>query len=81
MSDRFDVNIFAYVLMDNHYHILLRTNNPNFSKAMQWMGVTYTRRFNNCHARSGSLFQGRFKSLIVENDAYFVCHVIFIEIH
>ncbi|HUV50550.1 MAG TPA: transposase [Anaerolineae bacterium] len=72
MSDRFDVNIFAYVLMDNHYHILLRTNNPNLSKAMQWLGVTYTRRFNNRHARSGHLFQGRFKSLIVENDAYLV---------
>ena len=72
MSDRFDVNIFAYVLMDSHYHILLRTNNPNLSKAMQWLGVTYTRRFNNRHARSGHLFQGRFKSLIVENDAYLV---------
>jgi REP element-mobilizing transposase RayT len=72
MSDRFNVDIFAYVLMDNHYHILLRTNNPNLSKAMQWLGLTYTRRFNNRHARSGHLFQGRFKSLIVENDAYLV---------
>jgi REP element-mobilizing transposase RayT len=41
MSDRFNVDIFAYVLMDNHYHILLRTNDPNLSKAMQWLGVTY----------------------------------------
>ncbi len=72
MSDRFDVNIFAYVLMDNQYHILFRTNIPNLSKAMQWLGVTYTRRFNNRHARSGHLFQGRFKSLILENDAYLV---------
>ncbi len=72
LSDRFNVDIFAYVLMDNHYHILLRTNDSNLSKAMQWLGVTYTRRFNNRHARSGHLFQGRFKSLIVENDAYLV---------
>ena len=72
MSDRFDVDIFAYVLMNNHYHILLRTNNANLSKAMQWMGVTYTRRFNNRHARSGHLFQGRFKSLIIQNDAYLI---------
>ncbi|NQU03409.1 MAG: transposase, partial [Syntrophaceae bacterium] len=72
ISKRFDVNVFAYVLMDNHYHILLRTNRPNLSKAMQWMGVTYTRRFNNRHGRSGHLFQGRFKSLIVENDAYLI---------
>jgi REP element-mobilizing transposase RayT len=72
MSDRFNVDIFAYVLMHNHYHILLRTNNPNLSRAMQWLGGTHTRRFNNRHARSGHLFQGRFKSLIVENDAYLV---------
>lgn len=72
MSSRFDVDVFAYVLMNNHYHILLRTNSPNLSKAMQWIGVTYTRRFNNRHVRSGHLFQGRFKSLIVQNDAYLV---------
>ena len=49
ISNRFDVAVFSYVLMDNHYHILFRTNTPNLSKAMQWMGVTYTRRFNNRH--------------------------------
>jgi len=70
MSARFEVDIFAYVLMDNHYHVLLRTNRANLSKAMQWMGATYTRRFNNKHLRSGHLFQGRFKNIIVQNDAY-----------
>jgi putative transposase len=70
MSERFAVDIFAYVLMDNHYHLLLRTTRANLSKAMQWFGTTYTRRFNNRHSRSGHLFQGRYKSLIVENDAY-----------
>jgi len=46
--------------------------------AMQWLGLTYTRRFNNRHYRSGHLFQGRFKSIVVENDAYVVelsCYV------
>ena len=70
MSGRFIVDIFAYVLMDNHYHLLLRTMRANLSKAMQWFGTTYTRRFNNRHSRSGHLFQGRYKSLIIENDAY-----------
>jgi putative transposase len=70
MSDRFDVDIFAYVLMSNHYHLLIRTNLPNLSKSMQWVGTTYTRRFNLKHFRSGHLFQGRFKSIIVQNDAY-----------
>ena len=72
VSDRFDVDIFAYVLMSNHYHVLLKTNRSNLSTAMQWLGVTYTRRFSNRHSRSGHLFQGRFKSLIVENEAYVV---------
>jgi len=72
ISKCFGVDVLAYVLMDNQNHILLRTNRPNLSKVMQWMGVTYTRRFNNRHGPAGHLFQGRFKSLIVENDAYLI---------
>jgi len=70
IRERFEIDIFAYVLMDNHYHLLIRTKRANLSKAMQWLGVTYTRRFNDRHARSGHLFQGRFKSILVQNDAY-----------
>jgi putative transposase len=70
MSDRFEIDVFAYVLMGNHYHLLLKTNRANLSKSMQWLGLTYTRRFNLRHFRSGHLFQGRFKSIIVQNDAY-----------
>jgi putative transposase len=70
MSERFEISIFAYVLMDNHYHLLLRTNKANLSKSMQWLGTTYTRRFNLRHFRSGHLFQGRYKSILVQNDAY-----------
>lgn len=70
MSARFSVDIFAYVLMSNHYHLLIRTNRPNISKSMQWLGLTYTRRFNLKYSRSGHLFQGRFKSFLIENDEY-----------
>jgi len=70
MSERFKVDIFAYVLMSNHYHLLIRTNQGNLSKSMQWVGTTYSRRFNLQHFRSGHLFQGRFKSILVQNDAY-----------
>jgi REP element-mobilizing transposase RayT len=68
--ERFELELFAYVLMSNHYHLLLRTRRANLSRAMQWLSGTYTRRFNNRHGRSGHLFQGRFKSILVENDAY-----------
>lgn len=70
MAERFAVEVCAHVLMDNHYHLLLGTPRANLSRAMQWLGVAYTSRFNVKHQRSGHLFQGRFKSILVANDAY-----------
>lgn len=70
MSKRFEIKVCAYVLMDNHYHLLLQTMNANLSKAMQWLGATYTRRFNLKNGLSGHLFQGRFKSIVVGNEEY-----------
>jgi len=70
LAERFNIEIYAYVLMGNHYHLLLKTVEANLSKAMQWFGTTYTRKFNLNNHTSGHLFQGRFKSIIVENDAY-----------
>lgn len=68
MSERFEVEIYAYILMSNHYHLLLKTNRSNLSKSMQWFGTTYTRRYNVRHRRSGHLFQGRFKNILLESD-------------
>jgi REP element-mobilizing transposase RayT len=70
MAQRFEMEFFVYVLMSNHYHLLFRTLRANLSRAMQWAGATYTSRFNARHSRSGHLFQGRFKSILVQNDAY-----------
>ena len=70
LAERFNLEIYAYVLMGNHYHLLLKTVEANLSKAMQWFGTIYTRKFNLNNHTSGHLFQGRFKSIIVENDAY-----------
>lgn len=69
-SERFNVEVYAYVLMGNHYHLLVKTLDANLSKAMQWFGTSYTRKFNLNNHTGGHLFQGRFKSIIVENDAY-----------
>jgi REP element-mobilizing transposase RayT len=76
MSERFDIDIFAYVLMDNHYHLLVRTRRANLKKAMHWFGTTYTQRFNRRHFRSGHLFQGRYKSIIIQNDAYLLSNTL-----
>jgi REP element-mobilizing transposase RayT len=70
LSERYNIQIHAYVLMGNHYHLLVKTVEPNLSMAMQWFGTTYTRKFNIANQIGGHLFQGRFKSIIVQNDAY-----------
>ena len=70
VTERYTIDIYAYVLMGNHYHLLLRTQTANLSRAMQWFGTAYTRRFHLHNRTSGHLFQGRFKSIIVENEAY-----------
>ena len=49
---------------------MLKTKKANLSKSMQWFGMIYTQRYNIRHNRSGHLFQGRFKSFLVENDGY-----------
>src|SRR5436309_3593862 len=69
LRDRFGVKVHAYVLMDNHFHLLLETPEANLSQAMQWLGVSYSIWFNRRHDRAGHLFQGRFKAVIVEDDA------------
>ena len=70
MTQRFDVELWAYVLMGNHYHLVLRTRRPNLSRAAQWLGVSYASWFNARHERRGHLFQGRFKSFLVEDERY-----------
>lgn len=70
LAVRFNIEVHGYVLMGDHYHLLLKTNDANVSKAMQWFGTSYTRRFNLINSTFGHLFQGRFKSIMVENDAY-----------
>lgn len=66
---RFDLRLHAYVLMDNHYHLLVETAQPNLSRAMHWLGVSYTVWFNRRHGRVGHLFQGRYKAVLVEAGA------------
>ena len=77
-TEKFHVEIHAYVLMENHYHLLIRTRQANLSRAIQWLGVTYTGWLNRRHNRSGHLFQGRFKSFLIEDDRYFtaMCYYI-----
>jgi REP element-mobilizing transposase RayT len=58
----------AYVLMDNHYHLLVETPLPNLSLGMRQLNGLYAQWFNRRHDRSGHVFGGRFKSIAVEGE-------------
>jgi len=65
---RYGVVLHAYVLMDNHYHLLIETPAGNASRALQWLNVSYAVWHNLRHGQCGSLFQARFKSIPVEGQ-------------
>jgi len=70
-AKRFRWSVTAYVLMTNHFHLVIQTAEPNLSRGMQWLNGTYAGWFNHRHERAGHLFQGRFHALLVEKEAYF----------
>lgn len=67
---KFRLKIYAYVLMNNHYHLLLETELPNLSSSMHYLNTSYTTYFNLKIGRSGHLLEGRYKSILVEKDSY-----------
>jgi len=68
MVGRYGVRLHAYVLMHNHYHLLVQTPQANLSRAMQWLNVSYGVWFNKRHDRVGPLFQGRFKAVPIDGE-------------
>jgi REP element-mobilizing transposase RayT len=71
-SDRFHLHLFAFCLMNNHYHLFLRTPEPNLAPAMKWLNATYTNHFHRRHRRNGHLFQGRYQSILVADEAHWL---------
>jgi REP element-mobilizing transposase RayT len=67
---RFHLDLYAYCLMDNHYHLLLETREANLSRAMRQLNGVYTQGFNRRHSQVGHVLQGRFKAILVDRDAY-----------
>jgi len=67
---QFDVEIHAYVLMGNHFHVLLKTREANLCRFMHDMLTTFVRRYNQLHERVGHVFQGRYKAVVVDQQAY-----------
>ena len=67
---QFRWRLHAYVLMSNHYHLLVETTEPTLSRGMKKIGGEYARWFNKRHRRVGHLFQGRFKAHLIDHDEY-----------
>ena len=68
MSERYGVEVHAYALLGNHYHLLIRTPRRNASQALQWLNVSYSVWYNKRTNRVGPLFQGRFKSVLIDGE-------------
>ena len=67
---RFRWRLHAYVLMENHYHLMVETPEANLSAGMHWLQVSYSVWFNRRHSRVGHLFQGRFKGIVLDRDTW-----------
>jgi REP element-mobilizing transposase RayT len=68
---RFGWSLTAWVLMTNHFHLVIRTPQPNLSRGMHWLNSTYVNWFNRTHERCGHLYQGRFKAILVDRESYY----------
>lgn len=78
---RFDAAILAYCLMDNHYHLVIHTRRGNLSRLMQRLNGTYTQAYNRRHGMVGHLLQGRFKGILVDENAYLLEVVRYVDLN
>ena len=63
---------YAYCLMDNHYHLVMETPEPNLVRGMRRLNGVYTQAFNRRHKKVGHVFQGRYKAIVVDKENYFL---------
>ena len=77
-----DIDVHAYVLMGNHVHLLVTTHDvESLSAAMRRLGQCYVQAFNRKHGRTGTLWEGRYKSCLVETEAYLLTLYRYIELN
>lgn len=78
---RFDAQLFSYCLMSNHYHFVLHTRQGRLSALMRHINGVYTQAFNRRHGKVGHLFQGRFKAILVDREAYLLAVCRYVELN
>ena len=81
-AERFGVAVHGWVFMTNHVHLLVTPDHETaLSRLMQFLGRLYVRYFNHAYTRSGTLFEGRFKSCLVQESAYLLQCLRYIELN
>ncbi len=70
LPQRYSIFMHGYILMGNHYHLLIETPKGNITKVMHYLNATYTGYFNKKYGRAGHLLQGRYKGLLIEKERY-----------
>ncbi len=68
--DRFGWRVYSAVQMTNHFHLTFKTPEPNLCQGAQYLLGPYARQFNRVHARSGHVFEGRYRCRVIENESY-----------
>ncbi len=68
--EKYATELHGYVLMDNHFHLIIHTPSGNLSRFAQRFNTAYTVYYNRKHKRTGHLYQGRYKAILIEKDSY-----------
>jgi putative transposase len=81
-AEKFDVAVHAFVLMDNHTHLLLTPQTDSgVPNLMQALGKRYAQNFNHFHKRTGTLWEGRYKSTVIQDDKYLLTCMAYIDLN
>ena len=78
---RHHLSLYAYCLMDNHFHLFLQIDSPVLHRALQFLQTRYSKYFNHKNTRSGALFQGRYQSRMVLDDPYALTLIRYIHLN
>lgn len=81
IASELDWSVFSYCLMPNHYHLLLRTKDANLAAGMRRLNSRFSQRANWRHENAGHMFQGRYKSFLVEEDRYLLALLRYITLN
>ena len=81
-AKKFEVELHAYVLMTNHFHLLATPQtDTGLPQMMQAVGRSYVRYFNDLHGRSGTLWEGRYRSTLIQTDRYLLACMAYIDLN